>query len=64
MDTTEKKEVRCADLGDPNCTWKAEAKDENEALRQVEQHGREHHGMREIPSALKEKVRNLFRRAA
>ena len=51
--------LRCADLGDPNCTWESSGESEEELMRRAEEHGRQKHNW----SALSEEEREKLRRA-
>lgn len=55
---------RCADVGHDQCNWTVRGRDEQELMPQIEQHGRERHGMREMDSDTRNKVRGAIRRAA
>ena len=42
------KSFRCADVGNPDCRWKAVGRTEDELRPQIERHGREEHGIKEL----------------
>jgi predicted small metal-binding protein len=50
------KVVRCRDVG-VDCDFVARAETEQDVLQQCAAHGKEAHGMEEIPAELAEKVR-------
>lgn len=54
---------RCSEIN-PNCSWEARGRDEQDLRRQIEQHGREHHNMRELSEDVWNRIRNSFRRSA
>lgn len=54
---------RCADIHS-GCNWQTSGRDEQEMRRNIEQHGREHHNMREWTEDTWNRVRNTFRRSA
>lgn len=54
---------RCSDVH-PSCNWEARGRNEQDLRRQIEQHGREHHNMREMAEDTWNKIKNKFRRAA
>ncbi len=54
---------RCADVGDKSCNWEARGDNEDDIIRQAEQHGREAHNLH-MDDNLRQKVRGNIRRAA
>lgn len=57
---------RCADVGHANCPWEVSGRTEEELRPQIEQHGRQQHGIKEFTEETWNKVRNAIseRRAA
>ncbi|HZT74066.1 MAG TPA: DUF1059 domain-containing protein [Terriglobales bacterium] len=56
------KSFRCADAGMPQCDFEARGKTEEEVMRQVEQHGREAHGL-QLSDKQKEELKKRIRAA-
>lgn len=54
---------RCSDIH-PTCAWEASGRDENELRSQIEQHGREHHGIRDFTDDIWNRVRQSMHRNA
>lgn len=54
---------RCGDVM-KGCDWQTSGRTEDEVRRNIEQHGREHHGMKEIGEETWNKVRGFIRRKA
>ncbi len=54
---------RCADVGDKNCKWEARGRNEDDIMKQVEQHGRDAHNMQMDDSA-RQRVRGAIQRKA
>jgi len=54
------KVMRCRDAG-VDCDFVARGETEEELFRNAFEHGREFHGMKEIPKDLQEKMRTLIR---
>ena len=44
------KSFRCADVGNADCRWEAVGRTEDEVRPQIERHGREEHGIKDIGS--------------
>lgn len=44
------KSFRCADVGNAECRWEAVGRTEDELRPQIERHGREQHGIKDIGS--------------
>ncbi len=57
------KVIYCRDAG-VDCDFVARGETEEELFRKALEHGREAHGMKEIPADLKEKMRALIREEA
>ena len=55
---------RCADVGDPKCTWEARGHSEEELMPQIERHGREAHNISNIDDGMRNRIRTNIRRAA
>jgi predicted small metal-binding protein len=55
---------RCADVADKSCQWEANGRNEDDILRQVEQHGREAHNIDHIDDNMRQKVRGAISRKA
>lgn len=53
----------CSDIH-PSCNWQASGRDENELRSQIEQHGREHHGIRNLTEDIWNRVRQSMHRNA
>jgi predicted small metal-binding protein len=54
------KVIYCRDAG-VDCDYVCRGETEEELFRDALEHGREYHGMKEIPPELKEKMRKLIR---
>lgn len=54
---------RCKDAGHAQCNWETRGRSEDEVLRNVEPHAREHHGISSF-GEVRDKVRGLIRRVA
>jgi predicted small metal-binding protein len=54
---------RCADIGDKSCNWEARGRNEDDIMRQVEQHGRDAHNMN-MDDNMRRKVRGAINRKA
>jgi predicted small metal-binding protein len=54
------KAIHCRDAG-VDCDFVVRGDTEEELFRNALEHGREYHGMTEIPQDLKEKMRKLIR---
>jgi predicted small metal-binding protein len=54
---------RCGDVVN-GCDWQTSGRNEDEIRRNVEQHGREHHGMKDIGEETWSKVKGFIRRKA
>jgi len=52
---------RCADVGIAGCRWEAAGRTEEELRSQIEQHGREAHGLREIGENMWQRMREKIR---
>ncbi|HYG99140.1 MAG TPA: DUF1059 domain-containing protein [Terriglobales bacterium] len=62
--TTEEEVIfRCSDIH-VTCNWEARGRDESELRPQIEQHGREHHGIREFGEDIWNRVRAAIHRRA
>ena len=55
---------RCADVGDKSCKWEARGSNEDDIMRQVEQHGREAHDIHNMDDNMRQKVRGAIDRKA
>jgi predicted small metal-binding protein len=51
------KEFHCSD-GMQGCDYVVRGKDENEVMQNAAQHGKDAHGLNEIPSDVQQKVRS------
>ena len=49
---------RCADAGFKGCNWEVTARDDNEVMERVRQHGREAHGITNIDDNMKRKIQD------
>lgn len=56
-------DFRCSDVGPKNCNWQLSGNSEQEMLPQIEQHGREAHGMT-IDNQTRDRVRTAIHRKA
>jgi predicted small metal-binding protein len=54
---------RCGDVMS-GCEWQTSGRNEDEIRQNIEQHGREHHGMKEITEETWNKVRGFIQRKA
>lgn len=52
---------RCADVGNADCRWEVTGRTEDELMPQIEQHGRDKHGIRNWDGETKNKMRNAIR---
>jgi predicted small metal-binding protein len=55
---------RCADVGDKSCKWEARGSNEDDIMRQVEQHGREAHDIHNMDDNMRQRVRGAIDRKA
>lgn len=55
---------RCADVGNADCRWEAVGRTEDELRPQIERHGREAHGMKEIGADMWSRIRDAIRTRA
>lgn len=55
------KEISCAEVGGMDCDFIARAETEEELMEVVRHHGREVHGMDEIPPELQAKMKEAIR---
>jgi predicted small metal-binding protein len=53
------KELSCRDVG-LDCDARFQGQDEEEVMRQAEEHGRTAHGMTNMDDSMKQKVRGLI----
>jgi predicted small metal-binding protein len=49
---------RCADAGFKECKWEVTARDDNEVMERVREHGREAHGITAIDDNMKRKIQD------
>ncbi len=54
---------RCADVGDKSCKWEARGRNEDDIMRQAEEHGRSAHNLH-MDDNLRNRVRGAIRKAA
>jgi predicted small metal-binding protein len=54
---------RCADVGDKSCKWEARGRNEDDIMRQVEQHGRDAHNIH-MDDNMRQRVRGAINRRA
>ncbi len=61
-DTSKQQDLsfRCADVGDKNCKWEARGRNEDDIMRQAEEHGRSAHNLN-MDDNLRNKVRGAIR---
>ena len=52
---------RCADVGNSDCRWEVSGRTEDDLMPQIERHGREAHGMKDLDAETKNKIRNAMR---
>ena len=52
---------RCADLGHADCRWEVSGRTDEELRPQIEQHGRQQHGIKDFGEDMWNKVRNAIR---
>lgn len=55
------KQFNCADVGPTSCNWSVTGNNEDDIMRQVERHGREAHGMKDIDEDTRNKIRGAIR---
>lgn len=53
----------CSDIN-PSCNWQSSGQNENELRSQIEQHGREHHGIKDFSEDVWNRVRKAMHRNA
>ncbi len=58
------KTFRCADVGNADCRWEAVGRTEDELRPQIERHGREAHGIREISQDMWSRIKDAVRERA
>ncbi len=58
------KAFRCADVGFNECSWEAQGRNESELMPQIERHGREHHGLKEMTESIVARIRQAIRERA
>ncbi len=54
---------RCSDIH-PSCDWQTTGRNEDEIRSQIEQHGREHHNIREFGEDVWNRVRTAMHKNA
>lgn len=54
---------RCSEIH-PECKWEASGRSTDEVMPQIEQHGREKHGLQSLTQELKDKIRSMMHRTA
>jgi predicted small metal-binding protein len=52
---------RCADAGYNACPWEVSGRTDEELRPQIEQHGRQHHGIKDFGEDMWNKVRGVIR---
>jgi predicted small metal-binding protein len=55
---------RYKDVGFANCPWEATGRNEQDLMPQIERHGKDAHGLKEIDQQTRNKVKNAIRPAA
>ncbi len=58
------KTFRCADVGFAECRWEVSGRTEDELMPQIEQHGRQHHGIQHLDDNTRHRVRDAIRTRA
>ncbi len=58
------KTFRCADVGNAGCRWEAAGRTEQDLRQQIERHGREAHGLKEIGENMWQRIRQKIREKA
>ncbi len=58
------KTFRCADVGNAGCRWEAAGRTEQDLRQQIERHGREAHGLKEIGENMWQRIRQKIRERA
>ncbi len=58
------KTFRCADVGNADCRWEAVGRTEDELRPQIERHGREIHGMKEMGKDMWSRIKDAIRERA
>jgi predicted small metal-binding protein len=58
------KTFRCADVGFADCRWEVSGHTEDELMPQIEQHGREHHGLHHLDDNVRRRVKGAIRTRA
>ena len=51
------KKVSCKDIGDIECTWEGRADTTEEVIELAKEHGRDVHGITEVPPELMEQLK-------
>jgi predicted small metal-binding protein len=55
------KTFRCSDVGMEGCRWEAAGRSEQDLRQQIERHGREAHGLKEIGKDMWDRIREKIR---
>ncbi len=55
------KTFRCADAGFAECKWEARGQNEAELMPQIERHGREQHGVRQMNESIVARIKRAIR---
>jgi len=55
---------RCKDVGFANCPWEARGHNEKDLMSQIEQHGRDAHGIHNLDQKTRDRVKQAIRPAA
>ena len=55
---------RCSDAGHKECNWQTRGSSEDEVLRNVEPHARQHHNIQNFDENTRYEVRGAIRRSA
>ena len=54
------KSFHCSDVGPANCNWSVNGSSEQEIMTQIEQHGRESHGIEHIDDKLRSRIHDAI----
>ncbi len=56
-----RKTFRCADVGFADCRWEVSGRTADELMPQIEQHGRERHGINQVDDKIRQRIHNAIR---
>ncbi len=56
-----RKTFRCADVGFADCRWEVSGPSSDELMPQIEQHGRESHGINQVDDKIRQRIHHAIR---